>query len=410
MRVSVSRRAGPEAGCLGSVGPLTRRRPSSCGLPRTNTTRSSTLERRNFLAGGTVAGLLGCSQTAGQVSLAAGLVDGATIPRAEVCPGLEISRVVKGCWQLSGGHRGDKASDHTTGKSAVADFDKFVEAGITTFDTADIYGPSEELIGKYLDGRGGSEGVQVFTKFCCFGADMDLVTQKMVDKRIKASRMKLKMDELDLVQLYWHDYGKKKYVDAMKCLSENETVRNIGVTNMDVRRLEEFKTAGVLPVLNQVQYSLLDRRPENGMTTFCAEHGVKLLPYGVLAGGLLSDRYLGVPASQVKFDTYSKQKYASVIQQGGGWKWFQELLSVLSEIADSKGSTIANVASAWVLARPQVVGILIGARNADHVQDHQAISRVSLETGDLDKIAAVLDKGVKPQGDCYDWERGTGPF
>ena len=146
------------------------------------------------------------------------------------------------------------------------------------------------------------------------------------------------------------------------------------------------------------------------MTTFCAEHGVKLLPYGVLAGGLLSDRYLGVPASQVKFDTYSKQKYASVIQQGGGWKWFQELLSVLSEIADSKGSTIANVASAWVLARPQVVGILIGARNADHVQDHQAISRVSLETGDLDKIAAVLDKGVKPQGDCYDWERGTGPF
>ena len=48
--------------------------------------------------------------------------------------------------------------------------------------------------------------------------------------------MKLKMDELDLVQLYWHDYGKKNYVDAMKCLSEDETVRNIGVTNMDVRR------------------------------------------------------------------------------------------------------------------------------------------------------------------------------
>ena len=143
---------------------------------------------------------------------------------------------------------------------------------------------------------------------------------------------------------------------------------------------------------------------------FCSKHDIKLLPYGVLAGGLLSDKYLGVPASEVKFDTYSKQKYASVIQQLGGWKWFQDLLSTLNEIAVSKGATIANVASTWVLGRPQVVGILIGARNASHLDDHRAVSQLTLDKSDLDKINGVLEKSVKAKGDVYDWERGSGPF
>ena len=193
--------------------------------PRYSKTKISALERRPFLVG---AGIMGCVSSAtagGKVSLAAGTTTGSTIPRAEVAPGLEISRIVKGCWQLSGGHHGDKATDRTNAANAIEDFGKFVDAGITTFDTADIYGPSEELIGKYLNSRGGSDGVQVFTKFCCFGADMNFVTDKMVEKRIKASRMKLKMDNLDLVQLYWHDYSKKNYVDAMKALYNNETVK-----------------------------------------------------------------------------------------------------------------------------------------------------------------------------------------
>ncbi len=117
-------------------------------------------------------------------------------------------------------------------------------------------------------------------------------------------------------------------------------IRHIGVTNFDVPRLEEMLSAGVPIVSNQarlppvsqhlemhdamvstpastgllvlyghwscsavcrapqVQYSLLDRRPENGMAQFCADRGIKLLPYGVVSGGLLSDKYLGMPAAQ----------------------------------------------------------------------------------------------------------------
>lgn len=95
------------------------------------------------------------------------------IPTYEVAPDLSISRIIKGCWQLSGGHRGDRDSDRTTGGAAVDDFQQFVDAGITTLDTADIYGPSEKLIGQFLAGHPDArKKTQVLTKFCCFGDSM----------------------------------------------------------------------------------------------------------------------------------------------------------------------------------------------------------------------------------------------
>jgi hypothetical protein len=95
---------------------------------------------------------------------------GTDIPRAELAPGLEISRIVKGCWQLSGGHAGDKATDRTSGQAAIDDFVKFVGAGITTFDTADIYGPSESLIGRYLAAHPAEKPAVQVGGSGCFGS------------------------------------------------------------------------------------------------------------------------------------------------------------------------------------------------------------------------------------------------
>lgn len=78
----------------------------------------------------------------------------------------------------------------------------------------------------------------------------------------------------------------------------------------------------------QIQYSLLDRRPDNGMAAFAQAHNMALLPYGVVAGGFLSDKYIGVSARDVDVNTYSKGKYASVLGQIGGWAWLQQLLQV----------------------------------------------------------------------------------
>ena len=90
-------------------------------------------------------------------------------------------QVIKGNWQLSGGHKGTSSDDRTAGSKAVADFDAFVQSGITTFDTADIYGPSEKLIGEYIKSRPqGKEGLQILTKFCKFGSEQVSINQKLV--------------------------------------------------------------------------------------------------------------------------------------------------------------------------------------------------------------------------------------
>lgn len=334
------------------------------------------------------------------------------VPTAEIIPGLEISRVVKGCWQLSGGHAGDRATDRTSGKAAVQDFQKFVEAGITTFDTADIYGPSERIIGEYLSSLSpeASSKCQVLTKFCCFGDSMRQANKlDFVSKSINNSCSNLKTDTLDCVQFYWHDYSNKNYVDAALHLAELQSkgkIKAIGVTNFDVPRLAEMIDAGVPVVENQIQYSLLDTRPDNGMTKYCEEKNIRIVPYGTAAGRFLTDAYFGKKPADVSVNTYSLSKYGSVISQRGGWEWYQDLLRVLRDVATKHNVDIAEVSSRWVLQRPAVAAVILGARNASHVDQHRKIFTFELDNDDLAKIEVALDTGIKPTSDVYSWERG----
>jgi aryl-alcohol dehydrogenase-like predicted oxidoreductase len=144
------------------------------------------------------------------------------------------------------------------------------------------------------------------------------------------------------------------------------------------------------------------------MAAFCAAHGISLLPYGVVAGGLLSERYLGVPAAKAgdMMDTYSLGKYARVLQETGGWAFLQALLGVLAGVAAKHGATIANVATAWVLSRPATPAVIIGARNALHVDDHRAACALKLDADDLGAIDAALARGRRATSDTYQWERG----
>ena len=115
--------------------------------------------------------------------------------------------------------------------------------------------------------------------------------------------------------------------------------------------------AGAEIASNQIQYSLLDRRPELQMVDYCRANGVALLPYGVVAGGLLSDKYLGVKGEDVDVNTSSKRKYASVLGYAGGYAWFQTLLAKLREVGDKHGgASVANVAARWVLDSEVVPG------------------------------------------------------
>lgn len=339
----------------------------------------------------------------------------AAIPKTIIAPDLSVTQVIKGCWQLSGGHRGDDSTDRTAGQKAVEDFSKFYNAGITSWDCADHYGPAELLIGRCLEENPEqAPNIQVLTKLCVFtSAEMSSLNKGYINRAVGSSLSKLGQPRVDLMQFYWGDYDQPRYPDAVKYLGDMQAegkIGHIGVTNFDVARMQKIVDTGVKVATNQLQYSLLDTRPENITAQFCATNDIKLLPYGVLAGGFLSEKYLDAPINSVKIDTSSKGKYARVIFERGGWKWFQSLLTALDTVAKKHGSNIPNVASRWVLDKPGVAGVILGARNANHLDDHVALFNLKLDDDDRGLIQEVLDKGKKPKGDCYQWERGLGQF
>eukprot|EP00271_Cylindrocystis_brebissonii_P015867 TRINITY_DN38915_c0_g1_i1.p1 TRINITY_DN38915_c0_g1~~TRINITY_DN38915_c0_g1_i1.p1 ORF type:complete len:510 (+),score=52.55 TRINITY_DN38915_c0_g1_i1:464-1993(+) len=334
-------------------------------------------------------------------------------PGKAISEGVVPSSIIKGCWQLAGGHRGERESDRTGGQAALADFQKFVEAGVTTFDTADIYGPSESLIGEYVR-RHGREGLQLFTKHCVFSPDeLRNPTKEIVARGISRSCSATGFSSLDLVQFYWHDYNQRNFVQTAQYLAEIQAegkIRCLGVTNFDTPRVQAMLDGGVPIVASQVQYSLLDRRAENVHADFCLRNGISILPFGTVAGGFLTDKYVGMPYEEaqktLRVDTYSKSKYLSVLSQVGGWSVLQNLLNTLRSIADKHQTSVANVSTRWVLQQPAVAAVIVGARNARHVDDHRRLFKFSLDDADLEAIAERLEGVGRPKGDIYTWERG----
>jgi aryl-alcohol dehydrogenase-like predicted oxidoreductase len=335
------------------------------------------------------------------------MTDGMT----ELSPGYSISRLLKGGWQLAGGHGPVDA------EAALADMQAYVDAGITTFDCADIYTGVEARIGEFLRrlrGRSGSaaaSAVQLHTK-CVPDLDrLPALTKRDVRAIIDRSLARLGVERLDLVQLHWWDYAIPGVVEAAQWLDElrrDGKIRLLGLTNVNSAQLATILRAGVPVVAHQLQYSVLDCRPAGAMTACCTANGVRLLAYGALAGGFLSERWLGRPDPAGALENRSLVKYRLIIDEFGGWNAFQELLGVLGEVARRHDTTIGAVAIRWVLDRPHVAGVIVGARHARHLPATVAALNLDLDDEDRAVIARVHASHPGPAGDVYDLERLPG--
>ncbi len=158
----------------------------------------------------------------------------------------------------------------------------------------------------------------------------------------------------------------------------------------------------------QVQYSLLDSRPESGLADLCRlRHGVALLCYGSVAGGFLSDRWIGAREPIAGLENRSLVKYKLIIDDFGGWRLFQELLATLRRIADRHATDIATVASRAALDRPGVAAAIVGARTRAHLAANVAISRLKLSREDHAAIDSVVQRRAGPLGDVLMSSSGT---
>ena len=322
-------------------------------------------------------------------------------------PDHKISRVIKGGWQLAGDHG---VVDRT---AAIADMEAFVDAGITTFDCADIYTGVEEMIGSFiaeLRQRRGAEMAQrvmVHTKLVPDLTRLADLRADEVEAIVDRSLKRLQVDRLDLVQFFWWDLSLGNAVEGLEVLKtcqQKGKIAHLGVTNWDVAQTTRFVEAGFDIASAQVQYSVLDRRPTHGLADWAAEQDMQILCYGTLAGGFLTDAWLGQSDPGFTFENRSLVKYRLIIDEFGPWERFQTLLRLLQSIGDKHGVSLSAVATRWVLDQPQVAAGIVGARYARHLPKTLEVFTFALDAEDHAAIAALQAQAPGPKGDVFGLE------
>ncbi len=338
------------------------------------------------------------------MTAASGHAGAAGPPRIALAPGLAISRIVTGLWQVADQERGGTPLDPGRGADALG---AYAAAGFDSFDMADHYGSAEVIAGRLLSRFDPADPARprAFTKWCPTPGPM---TPELVRAGVERSRSRLGVGRIDLLQLHWWTFEHLAYLDAARELAQlrrDGLIAHLGVTNFDTDHLNLLVNHDVPVLTNQVSFSLLDRRAAGAMSRFCLQHGVRLLAYGTLAGGLLSERWLGAPEpAPDAIPDWSKSKYKRFIDEIGGWPLFQGILLAVHRAARRHGVSISNVATRWVLDHPAVAAVIVGARlgENDHRADNLRSFAFTLDADDLAGIDAALSAARPVPGDCGD--------
>lgn len=321
--------------------------------------------------------------------------------RTELGPGLNISRVVTGLWQIADMERDGKTLDPEKTAHAMT---AYVDTGLTTFDMADHYGSSEVIAGTFRK-KLAKGPVQLLTKWV---PSPGPVNRKLVKEAVDRALTRLQTDRIDLMQFHAWNYADPRWLDCLFILAElrqEGLIAHLGVTNFDTAHLGIVLASGIPVVSNQVCYSLLDQRASGSMRALCLEHSVQLLAFGTLAGGFLTERWLAkAEPNQSSLKTWSMMKYKRFIDAAGGWDKFQVLLQTLKAVADRHKTSMASVASRFILDQPAVAAVIIGARlgASEHIAETSSLFGLSLNSHDNNEIKNALAQLTSIPGDCGD--------
>jgi aryl-alcohol dehydrogenase-like predicted oxidoreductase/enamine deaminase RidA (YjgF/YER057c/UK114 family) len=331
-----------------------------------------------------------------------------TVERATLAPQLTVSRVLTGLWQIADMERGGRAIDAERAAGALT---AYVDAGFTSFDMADHYG-SAEIVAGLLRGRVAPGEVQLLTKWVPKPGPF---TRADVRAAVERALGRMHAPRIDLLQFHSWSYADPRWLDALfylRELKDEGLIGALGLTNVDAAHLRMVLATGIPVVSNQVSFSLLDRRAAGALTEVCRTFNTSLLAYGTIAGGFLSDKWLGQPEPDwERLGTWSQMKYGRFIRVVGGWAALQRVLEAASTVARRHGVSIANVATRYVLEQPAVAGVIVGARpgESDHVADNEKLFRFRLSDADCEELNAALSTLSSVPGDCGD-EYRKAPF
>lgn len=322
------------------------------------------------------------------------------VPRTDLAPGLSIARVLTGLWQLADMERDGRSIDLESTATAMQ---PYVEAGLTTFDMADHYGSAELVAGRFRSR--GTGRVQCLTKWV---PQPGHVSKTDVRLAVERALGRLQAESIDLLQYHAWNYADPCWLETLYDLQELKReglIRQLGLTNVDTAHLRMVRNSGIEVVSNQVSFSLLDQRAAAGLAPYCAVSGVGLLAYGTVAGGWLTEKWLGQPEPDwERTGTWSMMKYGRFLRVAGGWEALQRVLAAARVVAARHGVSIANIATRYILEQPGVAGVIVGARLGEraHIDDTLRLFSFSLSNTDRAEIRAALDTLQPIPGDCGD--------
>ncbi len=309
--------------------------------------------------------------------------------------GLEVSRICLGCMSYGEPDRGGPHSWTLNEESSRPYIQRALEAGINFFDTANVYsaGSSEEIVGKALADFARRDEIVLATKVrgrMRPGPNGGGLSRKAIMHEIDASLTRLGTDYVDLYQIHrWDRHTPiEETLEALHDIVRAGKARYIGASSMYAW---QFSKAQYLADANgwtrfvsmQDHYNLLNREEEREMLPLCADQGIGVIPWSPLARGRLT-RDLDATTARSETDEFGRSLYtdddASIIE-------------AVRVVADARGVSRAQVALAWVLAKPGITAPIIGATKPQHLDD--AIAAIDLDLT-ADEIAA-LEKPYSPR-------------
>ena len=208
----------------------------------------------------------------------------------------------------------------------------YVDAGLTTFDMADHYGSAELVAGIFRSRHSGA--VQCLTKWV---PKPGRVAKADVRAAVERALAATAGESIDLLQYHAWNYADPSWLETLydlQDLKREGLIRQLGLTNVDTAHLRMVRASGIDVVSNQVSFSLLDQRAAAGLAPYCAASGVRLLAYGTVAGGWLTERWLGQPEPDwERTGTWSMMKYGRFMRVAGGWDALQRVLAAAKRVA-----------------------------------------------------------------------------
>ncbi len=304
----------------------------------------------------------------------------------------------------------------TDEEGAFAQLDRFVEAGGTLVDTADVYtgGVSETVVGRWLAARPAdvTDRVVLATKgrFPTGGAPNDVgLSRRHLHRALDASLRRLGTDSVDLYQVHSWD-PLTPVEETLRFLDDavrRGKIHYVGLSNYTGWQLQKAVDIAdfrglARPVTLQPQYSLLARDIEWEIVPACESEGLGLLPWSPLGGGWLTGKYTRDrrPSGATRLGENPErgvEAYDRRARQERTWAVIDEVRAV----ADGHGASMAQVALAWLLSRPAVSSVILGARTLEQLDDNLGASGLTLGAAELDRLDAASDPGVS------DWPYGA---